>query len=70
MLYERKGFLQSLASIFIQGSKYADYNELIIKNFSEAANEDLRAISKDFEKALNDYTSRKNPEKLRHKKES
>ena len=60
MLYERKGFLKSVASIFIQGSTYADYMSITQKTFSESSTEDIKAISKDFENALSAYIKSKN----------
>lgn len=62
MLYERKGFLQSVASIFVQGSSYYDYKKITQKSFKEASTEDILAISKDFKRATKIYAADKNIE--------
>lgn len=62
MLYEKKGFLRSVASIFIQGSSYYDYKKITQKSFKEASAEDILEISKDFERVTQKYISDKNIE--------
>ncbi|MDM1544692.1 MULTISPECIES: hypothetical protein [Ignatzschineria] len=62
MLYEKKGFLRSVASIFIQGSSYYDYKKITQKSFKEASAEDILEISKDFERVTKKYISDKNIE--------
>ncbi|WP_026878713.1 hypothetical protein WMO13_04015 [Ignatzschineria larvae DSM 13226] len=55
MLYERKGFMQAVASIFIQKSNTYDYQKIAQKGFKEASFEDMKTVSSDFKRAIQNF---------------
>lgn len=57
MDYVKKGFLNSLHSIFNLSSNYANYQIFIYKTYRESSLEDMTAVSDDFLKSLQKVTA-------------